>query len=104
MKLKSAKIKNFKLLRDVRLEFSDDAKKPLTVIRAENESGKTSTLMALRWALYGQRGLAIDEGGKAEPDIESARDFEQRLNSVYRDILYCFADRGAGAELIGETV
>jgi DNA sulfur modification protein DndD len=58
MKLKSAKIKNFKLLRDVRIEFSDDPKRPLTVIRAENGSGKTSTLMALRWALYGEKGLS----------------------------------------------
>lgn len=57
MKLKSAKIKNFKLLRDVRIEFSIDGQRPLTVIRAENGSGKTSTLMALRWALYGQDGL-----------------------------------------------
>ncbi len=57
MKLKSARIKNFKLLRDVRIEFSIDGQRPLTVIRAENGSGKTSTLMALRWALYGQNGL-----------------------------------------------
>ena len=57
MKLKSARIRNFKLLRDVSLEFSDDRAKPLTVIRAENASGKTSTLVALRWALYGKEGL-----------------------------------------------
>lgn len=57
MKLKSAKIKNFKLLRDARIEFSDDPQRPLTVIRAENGSGKTSTLIALRWALHGERGL-----------------------------------------------
>lgn len=57
MKLKSARIKNFKLLCDIRLEFSDDPELPLTVIRAENGSGKTSALMALRWALYGKDGL-----------------------------------------------
>ena len=57
MKLKSARIRNFKLLRDVLLDFSDDRNRPLTVIRAENGSGKTSTLVALRWALYGKDGL-----------------------------------------------
>jgi DNA sulfur modification protein DndD len=57
MKLKSARIRNFKLLRDVTLEFSDDQQRPLTVIRAENGSGKTSTLVAMRWALYGKDGL-----------------------------------------------
>lgn len=57
MKLKSARIRNFKLLRDLALEFSEDRNRPLTVIRAENGSGKTSTLLALRWALYGKDGL-----------------------------------------------
>jgi DNA sulfur modification protein DndD len=57
VKLKSARIRNFKLLRDVVLDFSDDRDRPLTVIRAENGSGKTSTLVALRWALYGKDGL-----------------------------------------------
>jgi DNA sulfur modification protein DndD len=57
MKLKSVRIQNFKLLRDVRLEFSELKDRPLTVIRAENGSGKTSTLVALRWGLYGQDGL-----------------------------------------------
>ena len=30
---------------------------PLTVIRAENGSGKTSVLQALRWAFYGAKAL-----------------------------------------------
>ncbi len=54
MKIESARIRNFKLLRNIDLSFSTDPQKPLTVIRAENGSGKTSTLQALRWALYGK--------------------------------------------------
>lgn len=54
MKIVAARIKNFKLLRKIDLSFSTDSQKPLTVIRAENGSGKTSTLQALRWALYGK--------------------------------------------------
>ena len=53
MKIEKARIRNFKLLRSIDLEFSTDTERPLTVIRAENGSGKTSTLQALRWALYG---------------------------------------------------
>ena len=53
MRLESAYIKNFKLLEDVDLIFSTDPQQPLTVIRAENGSGKTSILYALRWAMYG---------------------------------------------------
>src|SRR5438067_12945536 len=57
MKLKSARIQNFKLLRDVTLEFSVDPSRPVTVIRGENGSGKTSTLSALAWGLFGDAGL-----------------------------------------------
>ena len=57
MKLQAARIRNFKLLRNMDLEFSTRQDAPLTVIRAENGSGKTSTLQALRWALYGTKGL-----------------------------------------------
>lgn len=57
MKLVAARIRNFKLLRAVDLDFSVDRDQPLTVIRAENGSGKTSTLQALRWALYGKEVL-----------------------------------------------
>jgi len=57
MKLKSARFRNFKLLRDVSVSFSVDPGRPLTVIRAENGSGKTSTLSALQWGLFGMEGL-----------------------------------------------
>ena len=57
MRLESAHIKNFKLLENVDLTFSTDSQRPLTVIRAENGSGKTSILYALRWAMYGVRGI-----------------------------------------------
>lgn len=58
MKLRRLVVKNFKLLKDVTVVFSTDPARPLTVIRAENGSGKTSLLYALLWGLYGStRGL-----------------------------------------------
>ena len=57
MKLQHARIRNFKLLRNLDLSFSTHQNAPLTVIRAENGSGKTSVLQALRWALFGTKGL-----------------------------------------------
>lgn len=57
MKLQNARIRNFKLLRNIDFSFSTQQDAPLTVIRAENGSGKTSVLQALRWALYGTKGL-----------------------------------------------
>src|SRR5919201_3414601 len=57
MKLKNARIQNLKLLRDVALDFSVDSDRPVTVIRGENSSGKTSALSALQWGLFGDAGL-----------------------------------------------
>ncbi|HCE3194506.1 AAA family ATPase [Vibrio parahaemolyticus] len=55
MKLVKATFKNFRLLRDVTIDFSTDAEKKLTVIRAENGTGKTTLMSALIWGLYGSK-------------------------------------------------
>ncbi|KAB7701710.1 AAA family ATPase [Plesiomonas shigelloides] len=85
MKIIRAKFKNFRLLKDLELKFSIDDDKRLTVIRAANETGKTTTLTALIWALYGsnfinkKNGLhsatAINESGVGEVDIEVEVEF-----------------------------
>jgi DNA sulfur modification protein DndD len=62
MKLLSVKIENFRLLKDIKIDFSTDTDKNLTVVRAANGSGKTTLLHALQWGLYGNEGLP--NGGK----------------------------------------
>lgn len=57
MKLVSASIENFRLLKDVEFDFARERDRNLTVIRAANESGKTTLLAALQWALFGDEGL-----------------------------------------------
>ncbi len=57
MRILRARFENFRLLRDLELDFAKDPDKRLTVIRAENESGKTTILAALQWGLYGDDAL-----------------------------------------------
>ena len=57
MKLIRAEFENFRLLRHLDLDFSTDSTKKLTVIRAENETGKTTILNGIQWALYGDDAL-----------------------------------------------
>lgn len=59
MRLIQARFTNFRLLRDVTLDFSTEADKNLIVIRAANDSGKTTILHGLQWALYGDDALPI---------------------------------------------
>ena len=68
MKLLRAKFQNFRLLRDLELDFSNDPDRKLTVIRAANESGKTTILHGLQWALYGDEALpGKGEGFRLHP-------------------------------------
>ncbi len=57
MRILRARFENFRLLRDLELDFSTTPDKRLTVIRAENESGKTTILTGLQWGLYGDDAL-----------------------------------------------
>lgn len=57
MRFQRLRVKNFKLLREVEIPFSLDPTRPLTVVRAENGSGKTSLHYAILWGLYGTQTL-----------------------------------------------
>ena len=97
MRLIRARFKNFRLLRDLEVEFSTDRDRKLTVFRAENETGKTTMLTALQWALYGEAALpdkgqgfrlhpidwTEDEGPRAEIEVEI--DFEVTRHNPSRD-------------------
>jgi DNA sulfur modification protein DndD len=55
-------IDNFVCFDHIVVEPSIDPDRPLTVIRAENGSGKTTFLRAVRWAMYGEQGLPDNFG------------------------------------------
>jgi DNA sulfur modification protein DndD len=57
MRLMKARFDGFRLLSGIELDFSIDPKRNITVIRAANESGKTTMLTALQWGLYGDDAL-----------------------------------------------
>lgn len=57
IKLIRARTKNFRQLRSIDVEFARGDDSPLTVIRAENGTGKTTLLTALTWGLFGDDGL-----------------------------------------------
>ena len=50
-------IENFVCFNHLVIEPSIASDRPLTVIRAENGSGKTTFLRAVRWGMYGEKGL-----------------------------------------------
>ena len=61
MKFIRLHVENFRLLRKVTLNFAISTNQNITLIRAANDSGKTTLLTALQWGLYGYRVLP-DQG------------------------------------------
>ena len=57
MKLLRARIENFHLLKEIEFKFATSKSRNLTVVRAANESGKTTLLTALQWGLFGEDAL-----------------------------------------------
>ena len=57
MKLLSVCVENFRMIKSLKIEFSTSDESNLTIVRAANESGKTTLLVALQWALYGDEAL-----------------------------------------------
>jgi len=79
VRLVRVRVDGFRLLRDVEIEFSLDKAKNVTVIRAANESGKTTMLSALQWGLFGEEALPrdyavtpmdLDSGAMSETTVE----------------------------------
>ncbi|KZC99938.1 MULTISPECIES: AAA family ATPase [unclassified Thalassospira] len=65
MLLVRARIDGFRLLSGLDIRFSTHAERNITVIRAANESGKTTLLTALQWGLIGDN--ALPSGYKIRP-------------------------------------
>lgn len=57
IKLRRIDIRNFVCFDHIVVAPAVDIEKRLTVIRAENGSGKTTFLRAIRWGMYGEQGL-----------------------------------------------
>jgi DNA sulfur modification protein DndD len=64
LELIEAHFQNFRLLREVHVAFSTRSEQRLTVVRGENESGKTTLLTALQWAFFGDGALPTLASGQ----------------------------------------
>ncbi|MCY3820258.1 MAG: AAA family ATPase [Gammaproteobacteria bacterium] len=60
--IRRIEIVNFACFDHIEIAPSANSDRRLTVIRAENGSGKTTLLRAIRWGMYGERGLPGNPG------------------------------------------
>lgn len=52
--LKSIELCNFRQFKNAKIEFSQDKKKPFTIIEGKNGFGKSNLLNAITWCFYGE--------------------------------------------------
>jgi DNA sulfur modification protein DndD len=83
---------NFKLLRDFKIDISTDPSRPLTVIRAENGSGKTSFYYAILWCLYGAEGWREIIGADHTPRLTSTASEPHKPVTVEVSVKFDFTD------------
>jgi len=88
MKFIRAKFKNFRLLRDVEFDFSTDEAKNLTVVRAANETGKTTAKTALIWVLYGSDSLPKQGKGYPLHPADISKKNSEKVE-IYVELDYC---------------
>jgi len=55
IRFENLSLENFAVYPSASVDFSTDDKKPLTIIRGENNSGKTTLMRAFTWLLFGER-------------------------------------------------
>lgn len=102
IQLRRASFKNFRLLRDIDIEFSTDPSKPLTVVRAENDTGKTTLLNALNWGLFGDPALPGGRSSFRLHPIDWDTDNDDRDVKITVSIEFATSDEETGAEAIYE--
>jgi len=76
MKFLSFKARNFRMLRKCDFHFSIDGEKHVTVIRAQNETGKTTLWRAIAWTIYGEKFLKTLTQYSLTPDSWAKTDGE----------------------------
>lgn len=59
MKIKSIELKNFRQFENLKINFSTDVNKNVTIVMGNNGSGKTTLAQAFTWCLYGITNFKI---------------------------------------------
>lgn len=102
MRLIKAHFDGFRLLDGLDFEFANDPVRNITVVRAANESGKTTLLTALQWALFGDEALPsgyttfnmdLATGAVAETSAEVIYEIEGKKSRQRYRLIRSLSDR-----------
>jgi len=86
LKFHKIELKNYRPFLDDIVEFSQDDKKPVTIVEGRNSAGKTSLVHGIHWCLYGKE-KDIQDQSKGKPrcnktkmyDIKNGESFDTEV-------------------------
>lgn len=79
MKIRYIELKNFRQIKNAKLEFSTDDIKNVTIVMGNNGTGKTTLAQAFTWCLYGETSFKIKK--------VLNKDIENKLQEGYGTIV-----------------
>ena len=82
LKFQKIELKNYRPYLDDRVEFSQDDKKPVTIVEGKNSSGKTSLIHAIHWCLYGNE-KDIQDQSKGKPRCNKSKIYELKIDESF---------------------
>ena len=104
IKLIHTRVQNFRQLRDVELSFARDEGSSLTVIRAENGTGKTTLLTALAWGLFGDDSLPGKRSKYRLHPLDWDLERDGRVCNIEVSIRFATIDDETGMERVYDLV
>ena len=104
IKLIQTKIRNFRQLREIEITFAREADSPLTIVRAENGTGKTTLLNALTWGLFGNDALPGKRSAYRIHPLDWDVEDDGKICNIDVAIQFATIDDETGTELTYELV
>ena len=75
LKFQKIELKNYRPFVDEFIDFSQENKRPITIVEGKNSAGKTSLVHAIHWCLYGdEKDIAESSKGKPRCNKKTMRD------------------------------
>ena len=104
LKFHKIELRNYRPFIDQSVEFSQDDKRPITLVEGKNSSGKTSLIHAIHWVLYGnEKDIPESNKGKPRCNKKTMRELKNG-ESFDTEVKITFADEEGPKYIIARTI
>lgn len=104
LKFQKIELKNYRPFVDEFIDFSQENKRPITIVEGKNSAGKTSLVHAIHWCLYGDE-KDIAESSKGKPRCNKKTMRELKIDEEFNtEVKITLADEDGPKYIISRTI